>query len=75
MFPAFICANNIGSLLKNLFGVKIFIPVPFLFISQGFNCTLSAIVSCDGNRVDNYDDNDPGLDICFVGVLCLSLSI
>ena len=26
--PAFICANNIGSLVNNLFGVKVFNPVP-----------------------------------------------
>ena len=29
LFPAFICANNIGSLVNNLFGVKICNPFPF----------------------------------------------
>ena len=28
LFPALICANNIGSLVNNLFGVKIFNPFP-----------------------------------------------
>ena len=28
MFPAFICTNNTGSLVNNLFGVKIFNPFP-----------------------------------------------
>ena len=28
LFPAFICANTIGSLVKDLFGVKIFISFP-----------------------------------------------
>ena len=79
MFPAFTCANNTGSLINSLFGVKIFNPVP-LFFSRSFNYTLSVIVSCDGNRTDNGDDDDPGLnnfseDIRFVGVLSLFFSI
>ena len=52
----------------------------FFFLSGGFNFTLSAVVSCDGNSIDNGDDDDPGLnnfseDIPFVGVLCLFFSI
>ena len=43
LFQAFICANNIGSLVNNLFGVKIFNSVPSYF--WGFNFTLSAILS------------------------------
>ena len=73
-FPDFICGNNIGSLVIKLFGIKIFNPVPF-FISWGFDFTLSAIISYDGNCIDNGDDDDLGLDICFVVVLCISLNI
>ena len=29
LFPAFICANNIASLVNNFFGVKIFNPFSF----------------------------------------------
>ena len=75
MFPAFICADNIGSLVNDLFGFKILNPAPAFFLSRGFNLTLSAIVSCDRNHIDNGNDDDPGLDICFVGVFCLYLSI
>ena len=32
LFPAFFCANNIESLVNNLFGVKIFNPFPFLLL-------------------------------------------
>ena len=67
-FPDFICGNNVGSLVIKLFGIKI-------FISWGFDFTLSAIISYDGNCIDNGDDDDLGLDICFVVVLCISLSI
>ena len=74
LFPVVICANNIGSLVNSLFGIEIFNPVPLFFLSQGFNFTLSAIVSCDGNRIDNDDDDDLGSDtfsevIRFFGVL------
>ena len=51
--------------------LKNFNPVPAFFLSRGFNFTLSAIVSYGRNRIVNGDDDDPGLDICFVGVLCL----
>ena len=34
MFPAFTCTNNIGSLVNNLFGVKIFNPFPSLTFSS-----------------------------------------
>ena len=74
MFPACICANNIGSVVHNLFGVKNFNFVPDFFLFRGFNFTLSAIVSSEANHIDNGDDDDPRLDICFVGVLCLYLS-
>ena len=45
MFRGFICANDIGNLLNNLVGVKIFNPVPVIFLFSGFNVTLSAVVS------------------------------
>ena len=44
MFPAFICAINIGSIVNNLLGVKFFNPVLVVFLFQGFNFTLSAII-------------------------------
>ena len=47
LFQAFVCANNIGSLVNGLFGVKTFNPVPAFF--RGINFTLSAIVSCGSN--------------------------
>ena len=53
-----------------MFGVKSINPVPIFFILQ-----VLAIVSCDGNRIDNGYDDDPALDIHFVGVFCMSLSI
>ena len=31
LFPAFICDNNIGSFVNNLFGINIFNPVPVFF--------------------------------------------
>ena len=34
LFPAFICANNIGTLLSNLFGVNIFNIFPFFTSSS-----------------------------------------
>ena len=42
---AFICTNNIGSLVNNFFRVKIFNPVPVFFLFQWYNFTSSAIVS------------------------------
>ena len=75
MFLALICANKIGSLVNNLFRVKIFNPVPVVFLFQELNLILLAIVSCKRNRIDNGDDDYPGFDICFVGVLCLCWSI
>ena len=62
LFPAFIFAYNIGSLVNSLFGVKILNPVPVFLLSRGFNFTLSAIVSCDGNCIDNGDDHDSDLN-------------
>ena len=61
LFPDFICANNIGSLVNDLFGVKTFHPVPSFTSSSSLskggmstdfcllNFTLSAINSsgCD----------------------------
>ena len=49
LFLAIICANNIGSLVNNLFGVKIFNPFPSFSIFQKFVFTLSAIVSSGSN--------------------------
>ena len=34
LFTAFVCANNIGRLVNNLFGVKIFNPFPFFTSSS-----------------------------------------
>ena len=71
LFPGFICANNIGSLVNRFFGVNIFNPaLIFFFLYGGFNF----------NRIDNSDDEDPGLnnsseDIPFAGVICLFFSI
>ena len=38
LFPVFICANNIGSLVNSLFEVKVFISIIFIFtfVSQFF---------------------------------------
>ena len=60
--------------------LKFLILFLFFFLSGGFNFTLSAMVSCDGNCINNGDDDDSGLnnlseDIPFVGVLCLFFSI
>ena len=41
--------------------LKFLILFLFFFLSWGFSFTLSAIVSCDKNRIDNGDDDDPGL--------------
>ena len=43
------CANNIGSLVNNLFVVKVFNPVLATFLFWWFNFTLSAIVSSGSN--------------------------
>ena len=75
MFLALTCANKIGSLVNNLSRVKIFNPVPVVFLFQELNLILLAIVSCKRNRIDNGDDDYSDFDICFVGVLCLCLSI
>ena len=40
--------------------------------SEGFSFNFSAIVSCKANHVYNGDNDDPGLDIRFVGIFCLS---
>ena len=51
LFLAFICANKTESLHNSLLGVKNFnpVPVPCVFLFQGINFTVSAIVSsgCD----------------------------
>ena len=57
LFPAFICANNFGSLVNSLFGVEIFNTVPVLFLFQGFNFILSAIVSSDSNFTSSLSSN------------------
>ena len=45
LFPAFICANTIGSLVSKLLGVNIFNLVSPIFFFRGFNISPSAIVS------------------------------
>ena len=51
LFPAFICANNTGSLVNSLFGVKILIPfisfVSSSLSSYGVSGTFSWLSSCD----------------------------
>ena len=47
LFPAGICASNSRSLIINLFGVKILIPVPVFWLS---NFSLSATVSFGGTN-------------------------
>ena len=39
----------------------------FCFLCGGFNYTRLAIISCDGNGIDNGDDDNPGLGVRFVG--------
>ena len=34
LFPAFICANNTGSLINNLFGINIFNPAAIFFFFE-----------------------------------------
>ena len=71
MFPAFICANNIESLVNNLFGGKVFNPVLVFFLSGGFNFTLSAIFSCDRNRiVKKLEKKD--IIVPYLSKLCLN---
>ena len=43
-FPDFICANNIVSLVNNLFWFRTFNPVPVIFLFQKFNVFLSATI-------------------------------
>ena len=47
LLTAFICANNIGRLVNNLFGVKIFNHVSVIF--RRFNFILSTIISSGSN--------------------------
>ena len=49
LFPAFICAYNIGSLVNCLLGVRIFNSVPVFFLFWGYNFILSAIVFFGSN--------------------------
>ena len=65
---------NIGSLFSSLFEVKIFNPVPVFLLSQGFDFTVSEIVTCGKKCIDD----SPGLDtfsegIRFVGVFLFIL--
>ena len=62
LFQVFVCANNNGSLVNSLFGVKILIPVPVLF--QGFNFTLLSIVSSNFSCLVNLNN-------CF-NMVCIS---
>ena len=76
LLPDFIRANNIGSLVSNLGGVKVLV----FFLSRRFDFTYSAIVYCTGNQIDHVDDGYPCLNyfsdgICFHGVLCLFFCI
>ena len=50
LFPAFICANNIWSLVNNLFGVKLFNNVSVFFLVRGFNLTLSLTIVSSGSN-------------------------
>ena len=50
---SFFCANDIGSLLDNFFGVRIFNFVHFIFPFRAFNFTLSAIV-CSGCNFTHF---------------------
>ena len=84
-FPAFICAAHIGSLVNSLCRVNVFnnninVNYDTITFSQSFKFALSAIVSCDGNPIDNGDDDDPILDnfsedTRFAEVLCLFFSM
>ena len=58
MFPASICANKIGSLVNNLFGIKLFNPFPS-FIS---------LSSSSGGISDKSTDSSFSLYLEFVGV-------
>ena len=49
LFLPFSCANNIGSLLNNLFGVKVFNPAASFFLSREFNFNILATVSSGSN--------------------------
>ena len=55
LFPAFICANNIGNLVNSLFGVGIFNPVP-VFLG-GFNSALTAIAFSGSNCTSSLASN------------------
>ena len=71
LFSAFICANIIGGLVDNLFGVKTFNPFPssddisdksssYAFCLLKF--TFSGIAFCDGNCIDA----NPGLSSLYL---------
>ena len=49
LFPAFICAYNVESLVNSFFGLNIFNPVPSLFLFWGFHSTLWAIFYSESN--------------------------
>ena len=58
---AFTCANNVESLVNNLFGVKIFNPVPTIFLFWGFNFALSAIVSSGSKLAISLSHSSGGM--------------
>ena len=58
LFLAFICANNIGSLVNSLLWVKIFNPISVVFLFRGFNFILSAIGSSGSNFTSSSSSND-----------------
>ena len=51
--PTFICANNTGCLVNNLFGGNIFNPVPSFFLFREFHFTPSAIVYSGSNFISS----------------------
>ena len=61
VLPAFTWANNNESLVNNLYGVKIFNPVPVFFLFGGFNFTLSAKVS-SGSDFTSSSPSSAGSD-------------
>ena len=57
LFPTFICANNIGSLVNSLFGVNIFNPVPSLTYSSSLS---------DSGMSDKSADSSLSFDSSFL---------
>ena len=51
--PTFICANNTGCLVNNLFGGNIFNSLPSFFLFREFHFTPSAIVYSGSNFISS----------------------